>query len=294
MNPLKPMLSESGGMARLMELVDDGDYALEEKLDGHRTLVHKPAGEAAFVINREGDPSQHNDKFLSTPITSSLPSRRARELSRIPHDVILDGELIGDVLHIFDMPYCAGIGQVSPEDPWEHRRANLVRLLLDWEPDPTLFLLVESALDPEAKMELALRCLKEKAAGLDTEGLMAKLRSGAYKPGKRSTDSLKVKFEEEIDVEIDSLRFEGRDNAVLAVYDDNGAKVLVGRAKTSAKHDPKVGEVWTVRFLRFNEHDTNDPSGRLYQPRFICKRTDKAPTSCLYSQFTKTRKEVTA
>lgn len=283
---LSPMLAENAGTSRLLELVNDDHYALEEKLDGHRTLVHKPAGEVAVVIGRNGQASQHNDKFLAGYAASDLPSRRARELNRIPHDVILDGELIDDVLHIFDMPYFTGIGQVSPDDPWEHRRASLCRLLLDWEPDPTLFRLVESATFHEPKIELAMQCLRDEA-----EGLMAKLKSAPYRSGRRSAGSLKIKFTLDADFEIIDLGFEDRNNAVLAVYHD-GKQVLVGRAKTSDKHDPQVGEVWTVRFLRFNEHD-EDQSGRLYQPRFICKRMDKSPRECLYSQLVQTRKKVT-
>ncbi len=268
------MLSTEVPASRLQALVEDDNVRLELKIDGHRTLILVEEDKAK-VFGRNGQPSQH-DGLLRT-------KRFVEALAPVNLAVALDCELVGDTFHVFDLPFAGYPLNVALSSSFETRREELERLFSFWAPNPALFRLVPSASTTGEKARLAAHCVEAQV-----EGVMAKFRHAPYKQGpSRSPYVIKIKFTKDIDLEVTGLRFEGRDNCVLSCYRD-GELVNVGRAKTSAKKDPQIGEVWTVRYLHLGV------GNKLVNPRLIRKRTDKDASECDYHELVRANKEVIA
>ena len=73
----------------LGRLLVDPLYCAQEKHDGKRLLLRK-RGETTDGINRKG-------------LVVSVPATIAREAARLPGDFLVDGEVVGDTLHVFDV-----------------------------------------------------------------------------------------------------------------------------------------------------------------------------------------------
>lgn len=298
---LYPMLAESVDQAvfqrRLLEIVEDPAFALEAKLDGDRVMVHVTDG-AVSVVGRSGQDSKHNDRFRAKP-RMSLPSLGA-ELGRLPFDVVLDGELVGGVFWVFDLPRGPG---VDLSCPYAERRDALDRLFAEWQPHGAVIQLLPSATTHAAKAELAMRVVANRG-----EGLMAKRLAAAYLSGGRSRDVLKLKLVKEADVIVSELGRDGKNNAVMEVWRDgeptpepdaaeralginpaDHERVEVGTVSLNGKEHGGaigVGDVLTVRYLYLG------PGDKLVQPRVVRRRTDKAPHECLFDQLVPTNKAV--
>lgn len=274
MTPIRPMLATEVTTSRLQALVEDDNARLELKIDGHRVIIHVESGKAK-AFGRNGQPSQH-EGLLRT-------RRFAEALAPVNVPLVLDCELVGDTFHVFDLPVAGYPLDITLSSSFETRREALERLFSFWAPNPALFRLVHSASTTEEKARLAADCVEAQV-----EGVMAKFRQAPYKQGPtRSPSVLKIKFTKDIELEVTGLRFEGRDNCILSCYRD-GERVTVGRAKTSARHSPKIGEVWTVRYLHLGVN------GKLVNPRLIRKRTDKDASECDYHELVRANKEVIA
>src|SRR5205814_3595210 len=70
-------------------LIDDPAFCLQEKLDGRRLLLER-RGEEINGINRLG-------LFVGVPEPIAAAARK------LPADCVLDGEAVGDTLHVFDL-----------------------------------------------------------------------------------------------------------------------------------------------------------------------------------------------
>ena len=77
---------EADDMNRLLH---DDDFWMEEKIDGKRLLVWKNKG-TVTGINRRG-------------LECGIPDLLRQEILTVSGDFILDGEAVGDVLHVFDL-----------------------------------------------------------------------------------------------------------------------------------------------------------------------------------------------
>src|SRR5208283_4300557 len=92
----------------LERLLDDNDWAAQEKMDGERRLVRKEAGQTVGV-NRKG---------LIVPLPEALVEAAAQA-----PDFILDGEAIGFEIHVFDI---LKYGDADTRNhPWVERQGIL-------------------------------------------------------------------------------------------------------------------------------------------------------------------------
>ncbi len=92
-----------------------------------------------------------------------------------------------------------------------------------------------------------------------------------------------MKFVRELDAHVVEVATStGKQNAALAVYDDEGNAVAIGKVSTIGKGSVKVGDVVEVRFL----YTVGD---RLFQPRIVRVRTDKTGPECSARQLEGTR-----
>ncbi len=268
---IRPMLAEEVDQGRLPTYAADDKVVFQQKLDGHRVMLHVSDGKVS-VIGRGGQDSQHSPLFARDSHSS---------VTKLG-DVVLDGELIGQTLWLFDMPFCRGI--VAEASTYGDRMTALERLFEAWNPDPAAYRLLRTARTMEEKAELARDCLKD-----GMEGVMIKRLDAPYKAGKRVSTVMKAKFVKECDVVVTAVGVGGKDNYELGVYRD-GELVNVGRCSAIGKAQVGVGAVIECRYLYFAVED------RLYQPRMMKVRTDKGATECLWSQFDHARvnKEVLA
>lgn len=260
MPELRPMLAEEVDADQLPRYIADDGWWAQQKVDGHRVLIHVQGGKVK-VLGRSGQISQHGARFTQPAYA---------DITRLP-DCVIDGELVGDVLWLFDLPYHVAEG-IDTESPYHKRQDALERTFHEWNPGDR-YRLVPTARTPVEKGELALTLLKTRA-----EGVMLKDVTGAYQPGGRVRSVLKAKYVKEVDVFVTKIGEKGHDSYTLAVF-RNGKEVEVGKCSAIGKATCVKDDVITVRFLYLAEND------RLYQPRMIRKRDDKAKAECDWAQL---------
>jgi len=254
------MLANEIAAERMPTYLEDDGWWAEQKIDGHRVLIHVLDGQI-MVLGRGGQASQHGARFTQP---------HYKDITRLPNCVI-DGELISDIFWVFDLPHYED-GSITIDSPYVDRREALERLFAAWSPNDA-YRLLPTAKTGFEKSKLALECFK--AGG---EGLMLKNLTGSYKPGGRVNTVLKAKFVKTADVIVTAVGTSGKENYVLSVYQDDKL-VEVGRCSSIGKAVVEVGNVIEVKYLNLAAND------RLYQPRMVKVRTDKQPHECLWSQF---------
>lgn len=271
-----PMLADSIDPTNLDRLVQDPEFVMEQKLDGHRVILRIQDGLSPLAVTRNGNPYT---KGLPKDLFDGFPEGRW----------VLDGEWIaphsgGDGIYwVFDMLDANGL--ISDRMPLLQRRCILETFMAAMN-NPKIRLV------PQAKTSEEKRALVDRCRWMGAEGVMAKHRKGLYRPGARSKDMWKAKFVETADVVVLALRDDGKDSVRLGAYDANGLDVIdVGRASLIGKEKKgefKVGDVLEVRYLYMGA------GNRLFQPTILKKRTDKRAEECSIKQFKHVSKTVLA
>lgn len=271
MPELRPMLATEVAAEKMNTYINDSNWYAEQKVDGHRVLIHVQAGKL-MVLGRGGQASQHASRF-------SQP--HYKDILRLS-DCVIDGELIGDIFWIFDLPHHGG-EKITVESSYIDRREILESLFDTWKPNEAYKLL------PVAKTQVEKALLATTCYSTGGEGLMFKEVNGTYSPGGRTKTMLKAKFVKDADVIVTDIGTSGKTNYTLSVFKD-GDMVEVGKCSAIGKSVVTIGSVIEVKYLYLGVNE------KLYQPRMIKERTDKLPYECLWSQFDHARvnKEVIA
>lgn len=231
--PVEPML------AKLGDEVPVGRYLYEPKWDGFRAIVFRGAGEV-YMQSREG-----------RPLDRYFPELHDALLQRLPKNSVVDGEIViatvrgldFDALQLRLHPAASRAAKLAKETPssfiafdllatskrslmatpQQARRAALEELLAEVKRPVHLTPVTRDrgiALDWLTRFE---------GAGLD--GVVAKLESGTYLPGKRAM--IKVKHTRTADCVVAGFRwYKGGQKVVgsllLGLYDDAGELQHVG------------------------------------------------------------------
>jgi len=265
-----PMLARVSTSTEVTQMMDDGMWVAQPKLDGERVLIEVVDGTVS-VLNRAGQPKAKNvSEAMLAPFRALTEGRW-----------VFDGEIIGRTVHLFDM---AAAGQfVTERSGFTTRHANLVTIvdaLVD-PSDPAVRVLTYSE-ESDAKRDLLAH------AEIDgKEGVIFRHITSPYEPGNRSEGLLKWKSLKEVDAEVIQVGKGGKANAVLAVYDHDGKQVVIGRVSTLGKSATNgepiaVGNVLEVAFL----YITNAAHPVLFQPRIVRVRTDeKTAAECSIDQL---------
>lgn len=277
---LRPMLAdEVDADTALPRYAADDRFIFEPKLDGDRVMIQVEGGKVT-AIGRNGQVSKHNPRFQDRRHVADIA-----KLARMG-TVVLDGELVGDKLWLFDMPsleWKGGIDMVfDANEPWHIRRRALGLLFRAWSPNPALFGLVAFADDEEDKLAMAKDLLER-----NCEGVIIKNADAPYRWGRRCSDTLKAKYWKTADVIVTAVGTGGKANAELAAIRD-GSLVPVGRCSLNGKGAVTAGMVVEVKYLYLG------PGDRLVQPDLLRIRTDKSGPECTFDQLVKTSKEVLA
>lgn len=263
---MQPMLAETLAPKDLDRVLRDDNWWAQQKLDGDRVMFHVLNGKVT-ALNRNGEIR-----------VNLVPARVRRQFEGMPGEWVFDGELMADgTFWLFDMPVAAP--HIDPSRPYEYRLVVLERFFAGWGPDPCIRLL-PTARTTEAKATLIERTLRQ-----DGEGVVLKDTAAPYRPGKRSTSMLKLKFWHSADCVVTAVSPEGRANCLVSMY-EAGRLIEPTSVGTAGKARVHVGDVVEVKYLYATD------IRQLFQPELMRVRDDKAPTECTADQLVFTNRDV--
>ncbi|MAZ28277.1 MAG: DNA ligase D [Cytophagaceae bacterium] len=269
--PIRPMLATQGEKA-----FNDPEWIFEIKWDGYRILSSVIDGEA-HLYSRNG--IAYRKKFPGI----------ARELESLPHDLILDGEIV--VLDTKGLPVFQQLQNFDPDHTTGQLRYYVFDLLhLNGHDTTQLTLLERKSLLPEIleglenivycdHIETLGKAFFNKAIDSGLEGIMAKKASSRYFPGNRSENWLKIKGINTLEAiicgytESDSRPF---GSLILGMYHKDSL-VYIGNCGTGFNSDEQKDLVRLLQPLVIKDNPFNKkPSlkGRTaiwVSPNFICE-----------------------
>jgi predicted DNA-binding WGR domain protein len=261
--PIRPMLADTATDGTVDAMIADDRWYAQVKLDGERVMVEVCDGTVS-VWNRQGRPKTSNvaEAFLA-PFRQLTAGRW-----------VFDGELVGRVLHLFDMVDAGGF--IGQDTAFTERYATLAVVLTAVGIEQAPVTLVPCATTAEQKAALLDTVTSERR-----EGMIFRKADAGYQAGSRSSVMLKHKLLKTADCVVVATSTSGKENATVAVFDAAGATVKVGSVSTIGKGAVNVGDVVEVKFL----YVVDPEFPRMFQPRIVRVRHDKAPAECLIGQF---------
>jgi len=240
-------------------LISDDLYLMQEKMDGHHKMS-KAEGTELTTANKKGQ-------------SVSTPSELAAALLLAGENITLDYEHIGDTFHVFDL--------------LTHKARNLRSLGYEARYLALAALLAKMPAGSPVKLVRAARTSAEKRAlwdeitARDGEGVVFKLKSQPFAPGKVAEGAmLKCKFYETLSAIVDSITVGKRSISVSLFGAGAGPRVAVGKCTIpSNKPIPAVGDVVEIRYLYAYR------GGSLYQSTYIGPRDDVDQEECTMDQL---------
>lgn len=257
--------SDSGIRCQLLNAIDKEElshfllsekYCLQEKIDGRRLMIRKQ-GDAITGINRRG-------------LIVAIPEPIRQAIAQIPHDLLIDGEAVGDVFHAFDLL------EVKGHDMRQRRYIDRFSgLIMVIPPKQPALRWISTTITPDDKVETY-----EELRQTQREGVVFKDIDAPYSPGRPNSGGpqLKYKFVETASFVVLS-RNEQR-SVTVGLYDGDHL-VPAGNVTIPPNHEvPAPDEVAEVRYLyAFKE------SGSIYQPVYLGKRCDIPASECVVEQL---------
>jgi len=249
--------------------LDDPDWVMQQKFDGHRRLVRiGNTSDSIIGINRKGE-------------AIGIPPSAAEAFAalRVP-SLVLDGEAIGDRLHVFDLLEYAGTNIRN----WGFiRRFEQLRELLAALPSSSPVEIV-----PIYKSSQEKRRMFERLRASGAEGVTFKVALDRYVPGRPSSggSAMKFKFWHEASVLVEQVNA-GKRSVSVSVLSPQGDRVDIGSVTIPPDQDiPNAGAILEVRYL-YAFH-----GGSLYQTTSKGVRDDIEPSECTQDQLVYKRAEV--
>lgn len=273
--PVRPMLASVAAAATIGDAMNDPSWYAQYKYDGDRVVVEVTNGEIR-VLNRAGQAKVKNVGTAHLEPFTALHSGRW----------VFDGEVVGRTLVLFDMAGATDgkLTWVSEHSAFGSRYSVLGALSVilgipaadseTAESDAPVVLAPVAVLHEEKDKFLSTAIADQR------EGIILRNYLGAYDSGRRSVNVIKHKLIKDADVVVTGLHAT-KQSATLSVHDASGQLVEVGAASTIGKGGVSVGDVWVVTFL----YVTDPEHPRLFQPRLVSRRTDKAAVECTIDQF---------
>ena len=255
--PVLPQLLNAVEESKAETYLAGQTWYLQEKKDGERRMVKKAAG-VVTGFNRKGE---------IVPLDATLEAY----LQRVGANFVLDAEIVGETLFVFDLLETGGT-DLRPQG-YERRLQALDRLLSGHTNE--LIKIV-----PTAKTEEAKRTLYDLLKAQRREGVVFKKKDAPYVPGRPNSGGtqLKVKFYSTATAIVSAVN--DKRSVQMSLF-DGGSLITVGNVTIPANHQvPEVGAKVEVRYLY-----AYPPPGSLYQPVYLGPRTDVADEECTTAQL---------
>jgi bifunctional non-homologous end joining protein LigD len=252
-----PQLLNPIDEAEALALIEDPAWCMQEKKDGKRLLIWKE-GATVIGINRLG-------------LTVGIPVCIIRNAQEIAGDFVMDGECIGETLHVFDLLSHNGGSMMA--QPYHSRLHSLTDLLnYSWHPAIDL---IETAIEPADKVAMLASLRNEQR-----EGIVLKRLDAPYTPGRPNSGGtqLKHKFFATVSAIVGKTN---EQRSVEIKLRKESEWVPAGNVTIPANHAvPARGSIIEVRYLyAFRE------SGCLYQPVYVGPRSDVTAWECSVEQL---------
>ena len=251
-----PQLLNSICESQMETLLNDRHHVMQEKHDGRRLMLQK-RGTAITGINKLG-------------VLTGFPAVVADEFQVAKADFIIDGEIVGEQYHVFDLLELDGDDLRGR--PYKDRYLDLMNFLASF--NHRHISLVESASLPGQKRELFDRI---KAGG--REGVVFKRSDAAYTVGRPSSGGTQLKFKFHETASFIVSKVNGKRSVSLTVFDGDQV-VPVGNVTIPPNHDiPPVGAIIDARFLYAFR------GGSIFQPVYLGVRDDIRAEECVIHQL---------
>ncbi|RBP38618.1 ATP-dependent DNA ligase [Roseimicrobium gellanilyticum] len=242
---------------KVQELLTHPDWWLQEKIDGRRLLIRKE-GTTITGINRLGQ-------------ETALPQTMVESALACTADFILDGEGLGDVLHVFD-----ALSLHSEDLRHEGYAERFVRLSKFLKVSiPPHFKLVDIACQLSAKREMFTRLQREHREGAVFRHMMA-----PYTPGRPASGGMQLKYKFCETASFIVTKPNPKRSVSLILFDGDRV-VSAGNVTIPPNHNvPAPGTIVECRYLyAFRE------SGSIYQPVYLGPREDIRAEECTTAQL---------
>lgn len=253
---VRPQLCNPISEDEVAGFLGDDIHWLEEKFDGKRILLRKDA-EGIHGINRRG-------------LIVDLPEPVIEAATAYEGSFILDGECIGDTLHVFDLLALDGESLLSR--PLSERRPMLEKLLCKNNPH---LVIVETIRTKERKTQ---KYLDLKTAR--REGVVFKRHDARYVAGRPASGGLWRKFKFTTTGSFIVCRLNRDKRSVGLEVRDGRHGIEIGNVTIPPNAElPKLGAIVEVRYLYAFR------GGSLYQPVYLGVRDDLTPRACTVRQL---------
>lgn len=248
---LLPQLLNTIEQEELEQYINDEDYIAQEKMDGERRMLISES--SVKGLNKKG-----TEVPLPTVIVKSLPVQ----------ECILDGEIIGDKLFVFDVLSINGKDLKSTHCTERLGYLNSLNCGKAIE-------FVYTASSAKDK-----RALYEKLKAENKEGIVFKKKFSPYTAGRPASggNALKFKFQNTATFVVKD-HTKGKRSVGLEMTSPDGWQFM-GKVTIPPNHDiPNVGELVEVQYLYCYKN------GCVFQPVYKGKRTDSDLTDATISQI---------
>ena len=240
-----PMLLNSVDESDMYTCFFDDDWIAEKKFDGKRIMVRKSIDGSVEGINRKG-------------LLVGIPEVVAEEIKKLPGAFVLDGEMVGEVYHAFDV--------ISDKILWD--RKHDLYLLMNTQPRELHPHVVEVQYHNFGAKKLFFDALRADGA----EGIVFKHRRSIYRPGRpnKGGNALKFKFKARHTFMVAGCNAK-RSVSLFAADDTPVGYTSVGNCTIPPNCDiPEPGNLVDVEYLYAYK------GGSLFQPVYKGKRDDTA------------------
>lgn len=244
-----PQLLNAIGDDELEAVLGNDAFAAQEKHDGHRVMISKE-GATVQGINRLG-------------LTIALPKPVADAVSRIPGDIVLDGELVGAAYHAFDVP---------SKQPY-HQRLLTLEQAVSRCGHPVFLVSTKQG-------EQAKRSLLAEVKARRGEGIVLKRLDAPYTPGRPNSGGPQLKYKLTTTASVIVLGVkDGKRSVELGILDGGAVRDLGNVTIPANQAIPKADDVVEVEYLYAY------PGGGLCQPVFLGPRSDIPREDCVAQQL---------
>ncbi|MFA6201624.1 MAG: RNA ligase family protein [Gallionella sp.] len=250
-----------------MRLIQDDRWAAQEKLDGERRAAHAQDG-SVIGINRKG---------LIVPLPQNIADE-LQHLTACTGALRVDGELIGDILHVFDLHIYEG--KAIHALPWLQRMRIAEALFSgcrQLKPVPV-------AISTAQKLEQWNQVQFDHGEGVVFKRVSCSVTAGRPNSGG---DWLKYKFTESASCYVIEVNT-GKRSVKIGLLDDSQhpdiahaqSMLLVGNVTIPPNHAiPVAGDIVEVEYLYAYRR------GSIYQPVYRGKRDDLNLCACTINQL---------